>query len=136
MTDKLLKIVFIDETEELKQFKFLGEEIYSAHNIFYKFFESYYEISEIARCFENEGYNCTIDNNTIYVIGYSKVLFEKLKENLYKLNETLKDIPYPDFNELLNDELIEKNNTSDEKDIIDKLAEKYRKEAEDKGKLS
>lgn len=132
MADKLLKIVFIDETNELKQFEFLGKEIYSAHNIFYKFFESYTEINEIARCFENKGYNCIVDNDSIYVIGYSKILFEKLRESLDKL----KDFTFSDFSELLDDEPIEEDTNTDEKDIVDKLAKKYRKEAEDKGKLN
>lgn len=136
MTDKLLKIIFMDETKDLNRFEFLGGQIYGASNIFFKLFEDYSEIVHIANSFEQRGYNCIVENNTIYVMGLSKMLFEELQEHLAKLNESLKDFTLPDFSELLDEKPNNDTHEDTEKDIIDKLAEKYKKEAEDKGKLN
>lgn len=129
MTDKLLKIVFIDKRQEEYEIKFLND-IYDQTSVFYKFIKSEQEIEDIIQELKvKENLKSFYLDNVLYVEG----LGERLAKKLDDLKEWLmEDLPNSLFD--LNENI--KEPQTDEKDIIDKLAKKYRKEAEDKGKLN
>ena len=130
-------MVFID----IKDFQpyadspsFLPKEVYEVRNVMYTYIDDKEEIEKIKQGFEKDGFGCFIEDNVLYITGTDKKrqeLLDKLKGETENLTKQLKDML--NFDDNSTDNLLKDDY---EKDYIDRLAEKYRKEAEDKGKLN
>lgn len=130
-------MVFID----IKDFQsyadspsFLPKEVYEIRNVMYTYIDNKEDIEKIKQGFEKDGLGCFIEDGVLYITGTDKKkqeLLDKVKGETENLTKQLKDMLNFDDNSTdnpLKDDY--------EKDYIDRLAEKYRKEAEDKGKLN
>lgn len=132
MSKIFFKMVFIDIKEDCPSY--LPKEVYEIRNVMYTYIDEKEEIEKIKQGFEKDGFGCFFEDGVLYITGTDKKRKErldKLKGETENLTKQLKDMLNMDDNPTdnpLKDDY--------EEDYIDCLAEKYRKEAEDKGKLN
>lgn len=132
MSKIFLKMVFIDIDKDCSFY--LPNEVYEIRNVMYTYIDDKEDIEKIKQGFEKDGFGCFIEDNVLYITGTDKKrqeLLDNIKSETENLTKQLMDMLNMDDN--TNDNPLKDDY---EKDYIDRLAEKYRKEAEDKGKLN
>ena len=126
-------MVFIDIKEDCPTF--LLKEVYEIRNVMYTYIDDKEEIEKIKQGFEKDGLDCFIEDGVLYITGIDRKNKERIEAGIKELTEKMEAIRK--FEAMPNPIINDYPKTDDyEKDYIDRLAEKYRKEAEDKGKLN